>query len=95
MHAAVRRYRVIDVESLVGKVEEEFIELVRSVDGFVAYYVIDGADGTVTSVTVGETEQAVDASTRQAEAWIVERASHLVEGAPDLTSGEVRVRAER
>ena len=91
----VRRYRVIDVENLIRKVEEEFIELVKSVDGFVAYYVIDGADGTVTSVTVGETEQAVDASTRQAEAWIVERASNLVEGAPDLTAGEVRVRAER
>ena len=94
MHAVVRRYRVIDVENLIRKVEEEFIELVKSVDGFVAYYVIDGADGTVTSVTVGETEQAVDASTRQAEAWIVERACHLVEGAPDLTAGEVRVRAE-
>jgi hypothetical protein len=95
MHAAVRRYRVIDLESLVRKVQDEFVERVKSVDGFVDYYLIDGADGTVTSVTVGETEQAVDASTRQAEAWIVERASHLVEGAPDLTAGEVRVRAER
>jgi hypothetical protein len=95
MHAAVRRYRVMDVESLVKKVEEEFVERVKSLDGFVGYYVIDGRDGTVTSITVGETEQAVETSTRQAEAWIVERASHLVEGAPELTTGEVRVRAER
>ena len=95
MHAAVRRYRVSDMDALVSKVEAEFVEQVKSVDGFVGYYVIDGGDGTASSVTVGETEQAVEDSTRLAAEWVRESAADLIEGAPDVTAGEVRVRAER
>ena len=53
MHAAVRKYRVSDVDALVSKVEAEFAEQVKQVPGFVGYYVIDGGDGTAASVTVG------------------------------------------
>ena len=95
MYASVRRYQALDAEALLRKVEEEFVERLKTVEGFVGYYVIDGADGTVTSVTIGETEEAVEASTVLAKEWVVERAAHLVASAPDLTTGEVRVRAER
>ncbi len=95
MQASVRRYRVVDVEALVESVQEEFVERARSIEGFVGRYVIDGGDGTVTSITLCETEEAVEASVLQAQHWIVERAAHLVEGAPDVTTGEVRVRAQR
>lgn len=77
------------------KVEDEFVERVKAVDGFVGYYVIDGGDGTAVSVTVGETEQAVEDSTQRAGEWVRESAADLVEGAPEVTAGEVRVRAER
>jgi hypothetical protein len=95
MHAAVRRYRVSDTDALVTKVEEEFVARVNGVDGFVGYYVIDGGDGNVASVTVGETAQAVEESTRLAADWVQESAADLIEGAPEVTSGEVRVRAQR
>lgn len=95
MHASVRRYRVRDIDTLVEKVESEFVEQVREIDGFVGYYVIDGGDGTAASVTVGETADAVAESTKRAAAWVRESASELVEGEPDVTVGEVRVRAER
>jgi hypothetical protein len=95
MHAAVRKYRVSDVDALVEKVESEFVEQVKSVDGFVGYYVIDGGDGTATSITVGETEDAVEQSTSRAAEWVAGSVADLIEGAPDVSSGEVRVRAER
>jgi hypothetical protein len=95
MHASVRRYRVRDIDTLVGKVESEFVERVKEIDGFVGYYVIDGGDGTAASVTVGETAEAVAESTRRAGDWVRESAAELVEGAPEVTVGEVRVRAER
>lgn len=95
MHAAVRTYKVSDVDALVEKVEAEFVEWVKDVDGFVGYYVIDGGDGTAASVTVGESEQAVEETTRRAAEWVKESAADLVEGAPEVTAGEVRVRAER
>jgi hypothetical protein len=95
MHAAIRRYRVSDVDALVSKVEDEFVEQVKQVEGFVGYYVVDGGDGGVASVTVGETAEAVEESTRRAGEWVRESAADLVEGAPEVTAGEVRVRAER
>jgi hypothetical protein len=95
MHAGVRKYRVSDIDELVRKVEEEFVERVKGVDGFVGYYVIDGGDGTAASVTVGDTEAAVEQSTELAAEWVRESASDLIEGAPEVTAGEVRVRAER
>jgi hypothetical protein len=54
---------------------------------------IDGGDGTLTSITVCETEEGVELSNVQAQHWVVERAAHLVEGAPRVATGEVRVRA--
>ena len=95
MHASVRRYRVRDVDALVSKVESEFVERVKEIDGFVGYYVIDGGDGTVASVTVGETADAVAESTRRAGDWVRESVADLMDGQPEVTVGEVRVRAER
>ena len=95
MHASVSRYRVMDVDPLVQAVQKDVVERVRTIEGFVGYYMIDGGDGTVISITLGEIEEAVEASTAVVQRWVVERASHLVEGAPDVTAGEVRVHAQR
>jgi hypothetical protein len=95
MHAAVRTYRVNDVDALVSRVEAEFAPRVKQLDGFVGYYVIDGGEGTVVSITVGETAEAVEASTSTAADWVRESAAELIEGPPQVTVGEVRVRAER
>ena len=95
MHASVRSYRVRDIDTLVSKVESEFVDQIREIDGFVGYYVIDGGDGTAASVTVGEDANAVAESTRLAANWVRDSAADLVEGKPEVTVGEVRVRAER
>ena len=95
MHASIRRYRVRDIDTLVSKVESEFVDQVKEIDGFVGYYVIDGGDGTAASVTVGETAEAVAESTRRAGNWVRDSAADLVDGQPEVTVGEVRVRAER
>lgn len=94
MQAAVRSYQVLDVDAFVQRTRDELVDRVKAIEGFVGYYVIDGGDGTVTSITMCETEEAVELSNVEAEHWVVERAAHLVEGAPDVTAGEVRVRAE-
>jgi hypothetical protein len=95
MHAAIRKYRVNDKPGFLTKVGDEFVDRVKSVDGFVGYYLVDGGDGTMTTITVGETEQAVETLNQRADDWIVENAAHLVESAPGVTMGEVRVRIER
>jgi hypothetical protein len=94
MFASVRRYQTRDISALERKVEDEFIEKVQQVDGFVDYYVIDGRDGDVVSVTVCETADALQQITQLAAEWVRESLGDLVEGEPDVVAGEVRVRAE-
>jgi hypothetical protein len=94
MHASVRRYRVRDIDAIVSKVESDFVQQVKAIDGFVGYYVIDGGDGTAASVTVGETADAVAEATRLSGNWVRENIADLVDE-PQVTVGEVRVRAER
>ena len=94
MHASVRRYRTRDVTALERKVQDEFVDQVKKVDGFVGYYVIDGGNGDVASVTVCETADALQQITKLAGDWVRESLGDLVEGAPDVVTGEVRVRAE-
>ena len=95
MHAAVRRYKVSDAEAFIGKIEVDFTDRLKQVDGFVGYYVIDGGGGDVATVTVGETQEAIDQSAELAAERVRETASDLVEGSPEVTSGEVQIRAER
>jgi hypothetical protein len=95
MHSAVRTYRVTDADTLVTKVEDEFVSRVKEVDGFVGYYLIDSGDGTVVSITVGETAEAVEASTQAASEWVRQSIADLIEGPPQIVAGEVRVSAER
>jgi hypothetical protein len=95
MHATIRKYRVSDADALVSKVEAEFLERVKAVDGFAGYYIIDAGDGTVASITVGETEEAVEESTRRASEWVQESVADIIEGAPEVMAGEVRVSTDR
>ena len=64
MHALVSRYRVMDVDRLVQGVQEELVERVRTIEGFVGYYMIDGGDGTVISITLGEIKKRSKARPR-------------------------------
>jgi hypothetical protein len=95
VHASVRRYRVRDIDAIVSRVESDFVDQVKQIDGFVGYYVIDGGDGTAASVTVGETADAVAEATRLSGNWVRENVADFVDGEPEVTVGEVRVRAER
>jgi hypothetical protein len=46
MHATVRRYEGLsDPGEVVRLVNEGFLPIIREIEGFVDYYVIDGGDG--------------------------------------------------
>jgi hypothetical protein len=94
VYTAVRRYRVREVDTIVEKVEEGFVDQVKGLDGFVGYYVVDGGDNTMVTVTVAESREAVEESSSRAADFVRENVAELVEEKLDETVGEVRVRAE-
>ncbi len=89
MYGVIRKYRTTDIQELSRRVQDEFVPTVRGVPGFVAYYVIDGGDGSVASITLCETSAGVEESTSRAAQWVGATVSHLIQGDPEVTAGEV------
>ena len=96
MYAAVRRYNALEnaTATIATRVNEEFLPQLRQMPGFVAYYVVDGGDGTLISVSVFEDRNTAEESTRQATAWVRERLAHLIRTAPVISTGPVVAHAE-
>ena len=93
MHTAVRKYRVTDMDEVVRRVEGEggFTEIVKGIDGFGGYWIVDGGDGQMATITVAESADAIEESTRLAGEWVQENAADLVEERLDVTAGELKV----
>lgn len=96
MYAAIRRYNAFDgaAATIATRVNEEFLPRIRQMPGFVGYYVVNGGDGTLVSVSLFESRAGADESTRMATAWVHERLGHLIKTAPVISTGEVVAMAE-
>ena len=96
MHAAIRRYNMFPgaTDTIRTRVNDELLPTMRQLPGFVAYYVVDGGDGTLIAISVFEDRAVAEESTRQATAWVRERLSHLIRTAPVISTGAVIAHAE-
>jgi len=96
MNSSVRKYKLTDAggaKTISDEVEKEFVDIVKQVDGFGGYYLIDGGDATLITITVAENAAAVEESAAKAAEWVQgnETVSSLMDGAPDVTNGEVLI----
>jgi hypothetical protein len=93
MYAAVRKYKTIPgaVSALIKSVQEGFVPIISQVPGFVAYYALDTGNDTVASISVFDDQAGADASTSKAADWVKQNLAHLVQGAPEITAGEVLI----
>jgi|SRR5918994_574818 quinol monooxygenase YgiN len=72
MHAAIRRYQ-IDPEKapeVIQLILEGFVPLIRKSPGVLAYYVLDAQDGQFATLSVFDSQAAVEASNKLASDWI-------------------------
>lgn len=89
MFAGIRTYKVANVDELSELVREEFVPIVETIPGLVAYFVVDTGEGTASSITIAETKEAILESASRAAAWVEERVPELIESGPEIAFGEV------
>jgi hypothetical protein len=93
MHATIRRYEGIDqsrTDELIKKVDEELVPRLSKMEGFGGYYLIDAANGVVSSVGFFDTSAQADESTRVAATWVRDaQLENAIPNAPKVTGGEV------
>jgi hypothetical protein len=89
MFAGIRTYKVTNMDELSEIVRDEFVPIVETVPGLVAYFVVDTGDGTASSITIAESKEGVLESASRAAAWVEERVPELIESGPEIAVGEV------
>jgi heme-degrading monooxygenase HmoA len=93
MYATVRTYSGSPelADALVSN-EADVKSLISEIDGFNAYYLVRTADGAV-SISVYDSEAGTNESTSAAANWIRENLPELSGSAPQVSAGEVVIKA--
>lgn len=89
MHAVIRAYNGnAELADALVEHADEVRQVVGGINGFKAYYVLRLAEGTST-VSVFESQDGADESSRAAAAWLAANLPDLNVQAPYVTGGEV------
>jgi hypothetical protein len=95
MHAILRRYEGVDsgrTVELTRKVDNELIPKLKELRGFSGYYLIEAGNGVMTSISLFDTAEQADKSSRIASDWVRdEKLESALPNAPKITFGEVVV----
>ena len=93
MHATVRRYDGVNEsrrDELTKKVNEALIPRLSKLPGFSSYYLVEAGPGVMTSISLFDSKEHADESTRVAATWIrEEKLESALPNPPKITFGEV------
>ena len=94
MYAVIRKFdRMRSPEEAGRRAEAGLVPILRQAPGFRGYYVVRGGDEMVVSITMFDTQDAVQEAHRRAMGWIKDHLGDLVGGEPEVISGEVVISA--
>ena len=69
--------------------EGGFVPLISETPGFEAYYLVDAGNGVVVSLSLFRERARAEESTRGAAEWVSRNLADLVQGPPEVLTGEV------
>jgi hypothetical protein len=99
MHATIRRYEGVDAartNEIVGGVNETLVPRLRELPGFSGYYLVEAGNGVLSSVSLFETREQTDESTKLVEKWVTdENFGQAMPNTPKITSGKVVAQSDR
>jgi hypothetical protein len=95
MFSVIRRYNITagSARKIVQKIKEGFIPLLSRERGFVSWQLIDPGDGTLVTVSVFETKEGAENSSRLASEWVRTNIAPMVKTAPIIITGELMAHA--
>jgi hypothetical protein len=90
MYGSVRRYHIDpkNMDELVKRVPGA-VDVMSSLTGFRAYYVLRGGDDSIATLSLFSNEDSAVLSNVVAEKWVKDNAADLVSSAIDTVTGQV------
>ena len=92
MYVTIRKFsRMRSVPEAARRAETGIGQILKRSPGFQGYYVFDAGGGVGGSVTLFESKETALAANEKALAWVRASLSDLLDGEPEITTGEVLV----
>jgi quinol monooxygenase YgiN len=95
MFAAIRYYQADppSIDEVVRRVQEDFVPLIRDMQGFVSYFILvpSEREEDIVSVSVFEDQQSAEESNSKAAEWVAQNLGELLRPSPEFASGQVVV----
>ena len=95
MYVAIRRQKIQPdlIDEAVRRVEDELVPIISSVPGFVEYVGVQVGEDVALTISLFETQEQVEESTRRAAEWIKQNMAPFAAGPHEIVAvGEVRFR---
>jgi hypothetical protein len=93
MHTSVRKYKVDpeQMEELIRRVDQSFAPRIEAMPGFVAYELLDCANGILITITTCHDREAADRSVELAADFVAKELEGIEIERVEATIGEVGV----
>ena len=93
MFASVRKYKVRrgSVPELAQRVQDSFVPLMRQVQGFRAYYLLDGGPDVLVTISIFDSADEALASNEKAADWVRNNVLEFTKGMPEVMVGNALV----
>src|SRR5271165_1051266 len=93
MFTSIRKYMVRSnsAEELARRVQDGFVPLVRQIQGFRGYYLLDGGPDVLIAVSMFDSADEALASNETAANWVRNNILEFTRGMPEVMMGNVLV----
>ena len=93
MFISIRKYTVRrgSATELARRVQDGFVPLVRQIQGFRGYYLLDGGPDVLITISMFDSADEALASNEKASDWVRHNVLEFTKGMPDVMVGNVLV----
>jgi heme-degrading monooxygenase HmoA len=90
---SIRKYTVKrgSAEELAQRVRDDFVPLMRQVEGFRGYYLLDGGPDVLISISMFDSADDALASNETAATWVRNNLLEFTKGLPDVMVGDALI----
>jgi heme-degrading monooxygenase HmoA len=93
MFASIRKYQVRrgSAEHLANRVRDDFVPLLRQMQGFRGYYLLDGGPDVLITISIFDSSDEAFASNEKAADWVRHNVLEFTRGMPEVMVGNALV----
>ena len=93
MFASIRKYNVRrgSAEKLARLVREGFVPMVQQIQGFRAYYLLDGGPDVMITISIFDSADEAFASNEKAADWVRNNVLEFTKGMPEVMVGDALI----